>query len=78
MGGAGISSRSCQLGSHEDRPATSIMDARMILAVVINITSWFMVVVLISVVFLFFIGYQGTAAELSQWLAKNPEADLMK
>lgn len=76
VGGVAISGKACQLGSHEGWPATSNADARMILIVVINITPWFMVVILISVVFLFSIGCQGAAAELSQWLAKNPKADL--
>lgn len=36
-----------------------------------------MVVILIAVIFLLFIGYRGTAAELSQWLAQTPTADLI-
>lgn len=62
-----MSGKTCRLGSHDGGAATSNMDARMFLVVVI----------LIAVIFLLFIGYQGTAAELSQWLAQNPKADLI-
>lgn len=74
MGGAAKSGKTCRLGSREGRAATSNMDASTVLAVVINVTPWFF---LVAVVFLFFIGYQGTATELSQWHAKNAKADLI-
>lgn len=78
VGGAAISGRAGRLGPLEGWHASPNMDAKIILTVVINITVWFMVLILISVVFLFSIGYQGNEAELPQWLAKNPEAKWKK
>lgn len=74
VGGA-MSGKTCRLGSHDGGAATSNMDARMFL--VMNVAPRLVVVILIAVIFLLFIGYQGTAAELSQWLAQNPKADLI-
>lgn len=76
VGSAAESGETCRLGSREGRAATQ-RHAGTILAVVINITSCSMVVILISVIFGLAVGDQGAVSELCQRSAKNPKADLI-